>query len=175
MGKILEVLALCLSFQAAAAALEVTSVMPAAVKGAAKADFSLSAFTVKNISFDKGAVVLPVTGSKGKTFADIKLLSKSLYVKLETCFKNGCVKPAKAPAAPKVKIEAFKQLKSKTRVANAELSFDGELLVVAGVMVSSKEPGTFWVAFPPDLAFGDGAFKAAVESAVIAAWVKKNK
>ncbi|OGR69406.1 MAG: hypothetical protein A2081_00420 [Elusimicrobia bacterium GWC2_61_19] len=175
MKKILEVLALCLSLQAAAAALEITSVNPAAVKGTAKADFTFSAFTVKNIAFDKGAVVLPVTESKGKTFSDVKLLSKSLYGKLEACFKNGCAKPAKAPAAPKFRIEAFKPLKSKTRVANAELSFDGDLLVVAGVMASSKEPGTFWVAFPSDLAFGDGAFKSAIESAVIAAWAKKNK
>lgn len=175
MKRLIEALALCLAFQAAAAALEVTSVNPASVKGAAKADFTLSVFTVKNISFDKGAVVLPVTENNGRTYADIKLLSKSLYVKFETCFKNGCAKPAKTPAAPKLKIEAFKPLKSKTRVANAELSFDGDLLVVAGVMVSSKEPGTFWVAFPPALTFGDGAFKSAVESAVIAAWVKKNK
>jgi len=175
MKRILEAAVLCLAFYAPAPALEITSVDPATVKGVPKADFTFSAFTVKNISFDNGAVVLPVTESKGKTFADVKLLSKSLYGKLETCFKNGCAKPAKAPAAPKFKIEALKPLKSKTRVANAELSFDGDLLVVAGVMVSSKEPGTFWVAFPSALAFGDGAFKSAVESVVIAAWVKKNK
>lgn len=175
MKKLVEAFALCLVFSAAAGALEVSVAGPAEVKGAAKADFTLSAFTVKNIAFEKGAVVLPVSESKGKTFADIKLLSKGLYGKIEACFKNGCVKPAGAPAAPKVKVEAFRPLKSRTRVANADISFDGELLVVAGVMVSSKEPGTFWVAFPPDLAFPDGAFKSAVESAVIAAWAKKNR
>ncbi|OGR40888.1 MAG: hypothetical protein A2X35_02840 [Elusimicrobia bacterium GWA2_61_42] len=175
MKKLIEALALLLCFQAAAAALEITAVTPAAVKGAAKADFTLSVLTVKNISYDKGAVIMPVTENKGKTFTDVKLLSKGLYAKLEACFKNGCAKAAKAPAAPKVKIEALKPLKSKTRVANAEISFDGELLAVAGVMVSSREPGTFWVAFPPDLVFPDGAFKSSVESAVIAAWAKKTK
>jgi hypothetical protein len=175
MKNILKAAVLCLALYSPAAALEITAVSTDPVKGAVKADFTFSAFTVKNISYDKGAVVLPVTENKGKTFTDIKLLSKGLYAKLDGCFKNGCAKPAKAPAAPKVKIEGFKPLKSKARVANAEISFDGELLVVAGVMVSNKEPGAFWVAFPYDLVFADGAFKSAVESAVIAAWVKKSK
>ncbi len=175
MKKLIEVLALCLAFQAAASALEITAVSPAAVKGLTKGDFTFSSVTVTGVAYEKGAVVMPVTESKGKTFSDVKLLSKKLYLKIEACFKNGFVKPAKVPAAPKFKIEAFKPLKSKARVANAEISFDGELLVVAGVMVSSKEPGTFWVAFPDELVFNEPAFKSAVESAVIAAWAKKNK
>ena len=35
---------------------------------------------------------------------------------------------------------------------------DGELLVTAGVMVSKKEEGAFWVAFPPALVFTDGRY-----------------
>jgi len=174
MKKVIEVLALCLSFQAAASALEITAVSTATVKGAALADFDFSGITVKGVAWAKGGVVMPLTESRGKTFADIKLLSKKAYLKLETCFKNGCA-PAGPVAAPKVKVGAFKPLKSSTRVANAEVSFDGELLVVAGVMASSKEPGTFWVAFPYGLGFADPAFKSAVESAVIAAWTKKAK
>jgi predicted lipoprotein len=174
MKKLIEVLALCLVFQMAAAALDITPVSTATVKGAVLADFDFSGMTVKGVAWQKGAVIMPLTENRGKTFADIKLLSKKAYARLETCFKGGCA-PEKAAAAPKIKVSAFKPLKSPSRVANAEVSFDGELLVVAGVMASSKEAGTFWVAFPPELEFSDPAFKSAVESAVIAAWTKKNK
>lgn len=174
MKKLISVLALCLLARSAGA-LEVTAVSAASVKGAAKADFTFGPVTVKDIAYEKGGVVMPFTENKGKTYTDIKLLSKSLYLKIEGCFKNGFVKPAKAPAAPVVKVNSFKPLKSPARVANAELHFDGDLLVTAGVMASRKEEGTFWVAFPPALAFPDGAFKSSVESAVIAAWTRKEK
>ena len=142
MKKAINVLVLCLAFSGAARALEITGVVPAAVKGAAKADFSFSALTVKNVAWEKGAVIMPVTDNKGKKFTDIKLLSKNLYGKLETCFKNGCA-PAKPGAAPKLKIGSFKPLKSPVRLANVELTFDGELLAVAGLMASKKEEGAF--------------------------------
>ena len=175
MKKVIEVLVLCLSLQAAASALEITAVSTASANGVLSGDFTFSALGVKGVTYEKGAVIMPVTENKGKTYSDVKLLSKGLYGKIEACFKAACAKPAKAPASPKIKIAALRPLKSRVRVANAELSFDGELLVIAGVMVSSKEPGTFWVAFPDTLAFPDAAFKGAVESAVIAAWAKKNK
>jgi len=174
MKKLLSVLALCLAAQQAGA-LEITAVSTAASKGAAYGDFTFGAVSVKAIAYEKGGVVMPFTENKGKTYTDIKLLSKTLYGKVERCFRTGFVKPAKAQAAPVVRIESFKPLKSKVRVANAEITFDGELLVTGGVMVSSKEEGAFWIAFPPALAFPDGAFKSSVESAVIAAWVGKNK
>ncbi|MDO8806359.1 MAG: hypothetical protein Q7R35_18250 [Elusimicrobiota bacterium] len=173
MKKLISVLALCLAAQSAGA-LEITAVSTAAIKGAARADFTFGAIAVRSIAYEKGGVVMPFTENKGRTYTDIKLLSKSLYVKIEGCFKNGFTKPAKAPAAPVVKVASLKPLKSPARVANAEITFDGDLLVVAGVMVSKKEEGAFWVAFPPDLVFPDGAFKSAVETAVIAAWAKKN-
>lgn len=174
MKKLISILALCLAAQSAGA-LEITAVSTEAIKGASKADFTFGAITVKAIAYEKGAVVMPFTENKGKTYTDIKLLSKGLYAKIEGCFKSGFKKPSKAPAAPVIKLEPFKPLKSPVRVANAEITFDGELLVVAGVMVSKKEEGAFWVAFPPGLDFPDGAFKSSVESAVIAAWTKKDK
>ena len=174
MKKLVSALALCLAVQTAGA-LEITAVSTASIKGAAKADFTFGSVAVKNIAYEKGGVVMPVTENKGKIYTDIKLLSKGLYLKIENCFKNGFTKPAKAPAAPAVKIESFKPLKSPARVANAEIVLDGDLLVTAGVMASKKEEGTFWVAFPPALSFPDGAFKSAVESAVIAAWTRKEK
>ncbi|PJA12461.1 MAG: hypothetical protein COX65_08455 [Elusimicrobia bacterium CG_4_10_14_0_2_um_filter_56_8] len=174
MKNLISALILCFAAQTAGA-LEITALSTAAAGGAVKGDFTFGAVTVKSISYENGGVVMPFTENKGKTYTDIKLLSKSLYAKIEACFKNGFKKGGKEPAAPAVKIKSFKPLKSKARVANAELSFDGELLVVAGVMASRKEEGTFWIAFPPDLVFRDKAFKSAVESAVIAAWAKKEK
>lgn len=172
MRRLASALALCLAAQAAFA-LEVAGVSPEAVKGAARADFSFGALAVKDVAWTDGAVVMPQTENKGRKYADIKLLSRSGYLKLEACFRDGFRKPAKAPARPAFKITELKPLKSPVRVGNAELAFDGELLVVAGVMASRKEEGAFWVAFPPALVFSDPAFKASVESAVIAAWTKK--
>ncbi|MBI4351695.1 MAG: hypothetical protein HY550_09665 [Elusimicrobia bacterium] len=174
MKKLISLLALCLAARSAGA-LEITAVSTAAVKGASKADFTFGVLAVKDISYEKGGVLMPFTENKGKTYTDIKLLSKSLYGKIEGCFRNGFTKPAGAPAAPAVKVDSFRPLKSAVRVANAEISFDGDLLVTAGVMASKKEEGAFWIAFPPALLFTDGAFKSAVESAVIAAWTKKDK
>lgn len=174
MKRLLSILTLCLAAQSAGA-LEITAVSTAAIKGSVSGDFTFGAIAVRSIAYEKGGVVMPFTENKGKTYTDIKLLSKSLYGKIERGFKTGFTKPAKAPAAPVVKVESFKPLKSKVRVANAEISFDGELLVTGGVMVSSKEEGAFWIAFPPALVFPDGAFKSSVESAVIAAWAGKNK
>jgi hypothetical protein len=173
MRRLVSALLLCLAAQAAGA-LQVAAVKPAQVKGAAAAEFSFGPFAVAGITWEGGAVVLPATENKGRTYIDIRLLSKALYGRLETCFKNGCA-PAKGGPAPKAKVESVKPLKSPVRVANAEISIDGELLVTAGVMASKKEEGAFWVAFPPALVFTDGAFKSAVESAVIAAWTKKGK
>ncbi len=173
MRRLVSALLLCLAAQSAAA-LQIAAVNPPQVKGAAAAEFSFGPFAVAGIGWEGGAVVLPATENKGRTYTDIRLLSKALYGRLEACFKNGCA-PVRNAARPKAKIEALKPLKSPVRVANAEIVIDGELLVTAGVMVSKKEEGAFWVAFPPALVFTDGAFKSALESAVIAAWTKKGK
>ena len=172
MRRLASLLLLCLAARAACA-LEVAGVSPAAIRGAAKGDFSFGAIALKSVVWQDGAVVLPQTENKGRKYSDVKLLSKSAYLKLEACFRDGFRKPARAPARPVFKIDELRRLKSPVRVANAEISFDGELLVVAGVMASKKEEGSFWVAFPPELVFNDPAFKSAVESAVIAAWAKK--
>ncbi|MDA8244445.1 MAG: hypothetical protein M0025_10050 [Elusimicrobia bacterium] len=173
MKKLLNAALLLLA--APALALEVTAVSPATVKGASSADFTLGQVAVSSVSYENGAVVMPFTENKGRKYTDIKLLTRGIYGKLEACFKSGFKAPAKAPAAPKVEVAALKPLRSKARVANAEVTFDGELLVVAGVMASKKEEGAYWVAFPPQLSFASPAFKSSVESAVIAAWARKGK
>lgn len=158
-----------------AGALEVTGVSPVAVKGAASADLSFGPVAVSSVSYRGGAVVMPATEVNGRTYSDIKLLNRAFYARIEACFKRGFVKPAGPPKAPSFKVLSVKPLRSRVRVANAQISFDGDLLVVAGVMASKREPGTFWVAFPPELSFSSPSFKSAVESAAIAAWVRKGK
>lgn len=160
---------------APAPALEVTAVAPAEIKGAETGDFSFGPVTVANIGYRDGAVLMPVTENKGKKYTDIRLLSRTAYDKIEACFKNGFTAPRKAPKAPEIKVSSLRPLRSKVRVANAEISFDGELLAVAGVMVSKKKEGDLWVAFPPDLSFTDKSFKKAVEKAVKKAWASKQK
>ena len=81
-----------------AGALEVTGTAPAAVKGAPKADFTLSGITVKGVSWEGGAVVLPVTRVKARSYIDVKVLSRSLYSKLEACFTAGCPRPGRPSA-----------------------------------------------------------------------------
>ncbi|HBA61399.1 MAG TPA: hypothetical protein DCZ92_11405 [Elusimicrobia bacterium] len=173
MRNIIRALVLCALTASAASALDVTATEPAAIKGAAKGDFSFKGLTVRGITWEKDAVVMPVTENKGRTYFDVKLLSKKLYGKLETCFKSGCARPPARVPGPVVKVDAVKPLKSKSRVANAELSFDGELMVVVGIMASSKEPGTIWLAFPETVDFKDEALKASVEKSVKDAWGKK--
>jgi hypothetical protein len=174
MLKLTSVLLACLA-AAPAFALEVTGVKPAGAKGAALADFSFGAVAVSSVSWRGGAVVMPATEVNGRTYSDIKLLNRAFYARIEACFRRGCVRPAKPPKDPSFKVLALKPLRSKVRVANAQVSFDGDLLVVAGVMASRREPGTFWVAFPPELSFSSPSFKSAVESGVIDAWVKRGK
>ncbi|OGS11307.1 MAG: hypothetical protein A2285_10825 [Elusimicrobia bacterium RIFOXYA12_FULL_57_11] len=175
MKKAFEVLAVCLLLASGAAALEITGTTPAAVKGLENGDFNLSGIVVKDIGYKTGGVIMPVTENNGKTYVDVKLLSKDLYAKLETCFRFGCAKPAAKIPAPVLKLEGLRPLRSKTRVANAEMSFDGELTVVLGVMASLKEPGTFWLAFPDSVELKSKSLKAEVEKIVKAAWAKNKK
>ncbi len=160
---------------APASALEVTGVSPAGAKGADLADFSFGPVAVSSVSWRGGAVVMPATEVNGRTYSDIKLLNRAFYARIEACFRRGFVRPARPPRATVFKVLSVRPLRSRVRVANAQVSFDGDLLVVAGIMVSKKEPGAFWVAFPPELSFSSPSLRSAVESAVIAAWAGKRK
>jgi len=132
------------------------------------------ALEVKGISFQKNAVVMPVTEYKGRTYADIKLLSKGLYAKIEACLSKGVCKNAPG-AEPKISVAGVKTLQSKTRVANAEAVFDGELLVTAGVMNSSREPGELWIAWPEIFKIKNAALKIKTEQLIKEAYAKTLK
>jgi len=147
-----------------AGALEITAAAPAVSRRGKTADFVFSnSLTVKNIAFEKGAVVMPATEYKDRVYADIRLLSKSLYIKLESCFsKNKCVYSGGVPG-PELSVREVKQLRSGTRVANVTLSFDGDLSVVFGVI--KKASGEVWVAYPSNFQ-ADAALKGLIEKKV---------
>lgn len=181
-NRIIVLFSAILFFTVSAGALEVTklsaaaktvsadNVIPAPAAGAGVIVFS-GALEVKGISFQKNAVVMPVTGYKGRTYADIKLLSKGLYAKIEACLSKGVCKNAPG-AVPEISVAGVKTLQSKTRVANAEAVFDGELLVTAGVMNSSREPGELWIAWPEIFKIKNAALKTKAEQLIKKAYAK---
>lgn len=173
-NNLLAAAGLALLPAAPAGAVEITRADLSGRPASLKADMVFSgALSVKNISFTKAAVVMPLTEYKGRTYADIKLLSKDLYLKLEACFSGGgCASKAKAPV-PAVRVERIRLLRSGTRVANAEVSFDGELKVVLGIMKSRY--GGEWVAYPPDFRVNDAALKSAIAKAVKDAYGRLQK
>lgn len=184
-SRIIVLFSAILFFTVSAGALEVTKlsaaaktisaddVIPAPAAGAGVIVFS-GALEVKGISFQKNAVVMPVTGYKGRTYADIKLLSKGLYTKIEACLSKGVCKNAPV-AVPKISVAGVKILQSKTRVANAEAVFDGELLVTAGVMNSSRKPGELWIAWPEIFKIKNAALKTKTEQLIKEAYAKTLK
>ncbi|HAH32669.1 MAG TPA: hypothetical protein DCL44_10195 [Elusimicrobia bacterium] len=129
---------------------------------------------VKGISLRKNAVVMPVTEYKGRSYEDIKLLSKGLYAKIEACLSKSVCKNAPA-ALPKITVTGVKMLKSKNRLANSETVFDGELLVTAGIMNSSREPGELWISWPEDFKINDAALKAKAETLIKETYAKTLK
>ena len=156
-------------------ALEVTKLSTAAVSASADQVIVFSdVIEVKGINWKKNAVVMPVTEYKGRTYEDIKLLSKGLYAGVEACLSKGvCENPP--GAEPKINVTGVKMLKSKTRLANAETAFDGELQVTAGVMNSSRDPGELWIGWPEDFKINNSALKAKAEKLIKEAYAKNLK
>jgi len=148
-----------------AAALDIISASPAKTEKGKKSDFVFSgSVTVRGIAFEKGAVVMPVTENKGREYTDIKLLSKGLYAKLEACFsKDKCA--AGGPfLMPKLAVSEVKKLKSPKRVANVSLAFDGDLVVIFGVI--KKASGEIWAAYPDNFEVQNDELKALIEKKV---------
>jgi len=159
---------------AGAGALEVTGAAAAGGGPAAGAKtLTLSgALEIGGVSLKAGAVVMPVTEYKGRTYSDVKLLSKDLYARIDACLSKGACAGRPPFAEPEVKLDGLKALNSKTRVANADVVFDGELLVTAGVMKSSGEPGEIWISWPAVIKFKAPALKARAEELVKARYAK---
>ncbi len=165
-NKLTAALAAALAVSAATAGgLEIVSAVPVKTEKGKSADFVFSgSVTVRGIAFENNAVVMPVTEYKDRTYTDIKILSKSLYQKIEACFvRENCA--AVAPAvAPRVSLLGAAPLKSKTRIANVSLAFDGDLSVTFGVI--KKASGELWAAYPANFAAADYALKNLIDTKV---------
>ncbi|HOW89989.1 MAG TPA: hypothetical protein PL037_06885 [Elusimicrobiales bacterium] len=150
---------------AQAAALEVVSAAPSASEAGKKADFVLSgSVTVRNIGFEKGAVVMPATEHNGRTYNDIKILSKALYKKIEACFFKDKCAAAGAVAAPRIALSGVFPLRSPVRIANVVLSFDGDLAVTFGAI--KRASGEIKASYPDNFEAPDGALKERIDAEV---------
>ena len=81
-----------------------------------------------------------------------------------SCFSKGNCAYAGKAASPALAVIDVKPLKSKTRVANVTLSFDGDLSVVFGAI--RKASGEIWAAYPANFEVKDPALKDLIEKKV---------
>ncbi len=165
-NKLAAALAAALAVSAATAgALEIVSAVPVKTEKGKIADFVFSgSVTVKGISFENNAVVMPVTEYKDRTYTDIKILSKSLYKKIEACFLQAQCSSGARTAAPSVSLLGSAPLKSKTRIANITLAFDGDLSVTFGAI--KKASGEIWAAGPANFEAADDVLKSLIDAKV---------
>ena len=155
-----------------AAALDIISASPARTEKGKISDFVFSgSVTVRSIAFEKGAIVMPVTENKGREYTDIKLLSKTIYAKLEACFSEDSAswRSRKCAAGgpflmPKLSVSEVRKLKSPKRVANVSLAFDGDLVVTFGVI--KKASGELWAAYPDNFEVQNEELKGLIEKKV---------
>lgn len=145
---------LVLLLPAAAGALEVTSTQTSenginVVLG--------GLMTVKSVAMKKGSIVLPSERSKGRKYHNIRILSSGFFKKVSAAFV-GIVSSSPA-RGPSVKVE-IKRLKSGFRTHNAEVSFDGDLLAVFGILNKKSGPE---ISYPGNFEIMDSNFKKMVE------------
>lgn len=150
---------------APARALEIVSAEPIKTEQGKIGDFLFSgSVTVRGISFEKNAVVMPVTEYKDRTYTDVRILSKALYKKIEACFyKTKCAAKGNV-SSPKVSLLSVSPLKSPVRIANVTLSFDGDLAVTFGAL--RRDSGELRTAYPSDFEVSDPAVRKLIDDKV---------
>ncbi|HNT96876.1 MAG TPA: hypothetical protein PKK31_01245 [Elusimicrobiales bacterium] len=123
------------------------------------------ALEVRGVEMRPEGLFMPAEESGGRTYRDVKLLSRAAYSSLDAAFKKG----AGAGGARKERgklpwtIKGIRQLSGKFRKANMDVDFDGDLLVTAGLMLSDRVGEEYWIAWPRSLVFLDKKLKKAVE------------
>lgn len=154
----------------------VVSVEPGSIKNNRQADMNLSGLIVRKVQWEDGALMMPVTVSNDRSYFDVKLISRELYLKMEDCFVNGCREstPADRPTLPVVKVEAIKKLNSKFRVSNIEISFDSSITVSVGIMAENYPDGTYWLSYPQSIDFASPLLKEQTDNVVFGAYAAEN-
>lgn len=152
------------------------SVEPASMKNNRQADLNLSGLIVRKVLWEDGALLMPVTVSNDRSYSDVKLTSRDLYLKMEDCFINGCREAASTdkPDLPVVTVEAIKKLNSKFRVTNIEISFDSSIIVSVGIMAENYPNGTFWLSYPQSIDFSSSELKEKTDDVIFSAYAAEN-
>ncbi len=105
----------------------------------------------------------------GRIYRDVKLLSKSAYLAVTGAFKAGPGRGKDKAAGGKVswKITAVRRVNGKSRKANIDIDFDGDLLATAGLVLSNRAGEKYWIAWPRYFVFRDKDLKKRIEKAII--------
>ncbi|MCK5583359.1 MAG: hypothetical protein KAI33_06190 [Elusimicrobiales bacterium] len=132
-----------------------------------KRDFEFSkTIFIKGIEFKSGFLKMPLDGYKTKEYSNIKILSKGFYQKILNCFNGETCKVSTGKKDILIKVEKIFPLKSPLRVANAEMSFDAELIVVFGIVKDRKKKDEIWLSYPKDFEIRDKVFKNKLEKLI---------
>ena len=152
------------------------AIEPGSLQSNKQADMNLSGLIVRKVQWEDGALMMPVTVSNDRSYHDVKLISRDLYLKMEDCFINGCRESSSddRPALPPVKVEAIKKLNSKFRVTNIEISFDNAITVSVGIMAENYPNGTYWLSYPQSIDFSSPLLKEQTDNVVFGAYAAEN-
>lgn len=112
---------------------------------------------------------MPAEEFGGRTYRDVRLLSRTAYAALDAAFRAGAGEGGTAKKTSKVawRIKDVRRMGGKSRKANADVEFDGDLLVTAGLMLSRRGGEKYWVAWPRGFVFLDRKLKKTVERALL--------
>ena len=164
---LLILLLLCQS----AAALEITALDRSAgiVEFSEKIEISSVRFSTDAFG---GAMALPISNSRdGREFANIRIMNKNLYDKMMTDSRKPHTENCLPPA---VKVISARTLKPSARIANVEISFDGELAATFGVLKTHTKGGgvSYRMLTPDNFKFKSSALRKSVRELVIEAGIK---
>ena len=152
------------------------SIEPGTLKDNKQADMNLSGLILRKVQWEDGAVLMPVTIANDRSYNDVKLVSRDLYLKMEDCFINGCREssPADRPTLPSVRIDAIKKLNSKFRVSNIEVMFDNAVSVSVGIMAENYPDGTYWLSYPQSVGFASKVLQEHTDNVIFKAFADEN-
>ncbi|MDT8285648.1 MAG: hypothetical protein RQ748_00940 [Elusimicrobiales bacterium] len=167
--KTLFLLPLLLAAPASAAELtawEIKASSPSVLSG----DFIFAgALGVRGVEMRPEGLFMPSEEFGGRAYRDVKLLSKSAYAGIAAAFKAGEGKKKAGKKSGKVSwtVKDLRRMGGKSRKANVDVEFDGDLLVTAGLMLSRRGGEKYWVAWPRYFVFIDKKLKKTVERALL--------
>jgi hypothetical protein len=141
-----------------------------------KKDFEFSkTILIRRIEFKNGFLKMPLDSYKTKKYSNIKILTKDFYNKILNCFNiEKCAKSGERKNIS-IKLDKIFPLKSPLRVANANVSFDDDIIVVFGIVKEKKERKKIWISYPKDFEILDEVFKDNLEKLIKREFEKSQK